>query len=407
MSSPRTTTRPRRKLTFADWVGLVRHMTERTWAWDGIEGRLTVSDDETAAILGEIFSQALEDEDNFRCQVTEGNLDAMPAVGAVYEVVFGRPRLGIGYLFKDVEEWLRNQDVRRGRLERWYIAKEDWAAGEKTGLLWRSYEAVTRLVRVMEDCATVVDGDGTTLVFLPGERLDLPVIYGEVDLAGLNVDDAQALTDFVSVEDGHTRQRREILGSALRDMVKSLPKQERFAHLLRHVSELKCRFQDGYALFASSFSFEKVRDQVEALRIEYTGKIHKTLSDIQGQLLGIPVSTIIMATQMKEVTAPGAQMWVNIGVMVGAVLFLFLLILAVWNQHQTLTVLEDELKRHEALLRADNAGIADRLQEPFQKLGRRIFSHRIILLGVLAICGVGLMIGFAIFWMLTRAALGY
>ncbi|MCZ5662332.1 hypothetical protein O5623_28590 [Escherichia coli] len=55
----------------------------------------------------------------------------------------------------------------------------------------------------------------------------------------------------------------------------------------------------GYKVFVSGFSYEKILDQLRVAKIEEMGKIHKVFSDIQNQILGIPVATIIVATQMK------------------------------------------------------------------------------------------------------------
>ena len=59
-------------------------------------------------------------------------------------------------------------------------------------------------------------------------------------------------------------QSDAVLATAVVEMTKALPEAERFRHLLRQVGELRKRFEDGYRLFAAGFSYEKLRDQVEA-----------------------------------------------------------------------------------------------------------------------------------------------
>lgn len=179
----------------------------------------------------------------------------------------------------------------------------------------------------------------------------------------------------------------------------------RFSHILSQLPEVLQRFNDGYRLFASSFSFEKVRDQLEGLRIEYTGKIHKTISDIQGQLLGIPVATIVVATQMKETSAIGAQMWSNLAVLVGSFIFSLLLGASIFNQFQTLFVLEQEVKRHEAATRNEHADIALRFRDVFDQLHGRIFWQGVILKVVLGIGALAFITSIVAFWVLTKNAL--
>ena len=56
---------------------------------------------------------------------------------------------------------------------------------------------------------------------------------------------------------------------------------------------------------------------MEAAKVDYVAKIHKTLIDIQGQLLAIPVATIIVASQLKSNQTCGVDFWTNIAVLAG------------------------------------------------------------------------------------------
>jgi hypothetical protein len=60
------------------------------------------------------------------------------------------------------------------------------------------------------------------------------------------------------------------------------PAARRFPYLLENLDALLEEVSAGYRLFASSFSYAKIRSDVESARVEYVGKIHKTLIDIQG-----------------------------------------------------------------------------------------------------------------------------
>lgn len=390
----------RRKTSFADWVGLVRHLVDQQWEDGGIAGTLTVLDEDMRGLLAYVFAHS----DDFPCQVVDGDIDSV-AVGDVFRLIFGRPRLGIGYLFQNTAEWLRNGDVRCGRLDRWYIADLNWMSGEPNEQLGDAYGAILKLISVLEISAAVVDKANAILVFLPGERLDIPVDFGQEELCALDVASAKEIVALASMEDGHAKQRREILATAICDLVRDNPEAVRFAHLLKHLEELTKRFKDGYSLFASSFSFEKVRDQMEALRVDYTSKIHKALSDIQGQLLGIPISTIVVATQMKDAPTPGALMWGNIAVLLGAFVFVALLFLALRNQWHTLDVLAAEIRRQEQVTEKDYANIAPRFFEVFSCLKDRLWHQRVILLVIGAVCLIGLGLAYIIFWALTAPAL--
>ena len=388
------------KITLHDWVGLIRQLESRAWADHGISGRLTILDDKTALLLKAVLSRP----DDFPCQLIEGDPDAC-AIGDSLLLAFGQPRLGLGYVVKNMDVLLQHESARNGRLTNWYVADLDWMFGEENAEIGPAYRTMLNLVAVFEQSAAVVDKSDAVLIFLPSERLDIRVIYGAAELRGLNIEAAQRIISQSQIEDGHSKQRLEILATAICDLLKDTPEGQRFSYLLRHLPELAQRCTDGYCLFASSFSFEKVRDQVEALRVDYTTRIHKALSDIQGQLLGIPISTIVVATQLKDVELPGALMWGNIAVLVGALVFVVLLILAIRNQWHTLDVLGMEVDRQEKATDKDCPEIAPRFTKVFSSLRDRI-AHQRWIMGVIAFFSfVGLFLAFTMFWAMTKPAL--
>ena len=125
--------------------------------------------------------------------------------------------------------------------------------------------------------------------------------------------------------------------------------------------------------------------------------------------MGIPISTIVVATQFKDVemfTGPArtGQMWINVAVIAGAFIFCIFLTLAALNQKHTLDVLEEEIDRHKKALAEDHADIKARLDSIFVKLTNRATLHRIGLWIVFIVCWVAFFFGFSVFWMLTRSA---
>jgi hypothetical protein len=99
-----------------------------------------------------------------------------------------------------------------------------------------------------------------------------------------------------------------------------------------------------YRLFVSNFSYDKVRSELEAAQVEYTAKIHKVFTDIQNQLLTIPVATVVVATQMELATGSD-QFWIDTAVLMGSFIFVILVGFLVCNQKHTLDTLEKEITR--------------------------------------------------------------
>jgi hypothetical protein len=394
------------KFSLPELVPIYRQMTSRAWREGRLCGELHVSNQETAIQLGALLDE--DNADDYPCLVDGTGDPDKVKVGDVFGLAFGPIRSGEGRVVENIESLLRDKQVAAGvtseHVRPWYVFGLDTASWEPDKELNRRLRTVHRLVKLLESSAAIFDERNTTLVFLRDGRFDVPVRYSDLALMQFDEDVAEKLIAELELADGHSAQRREISATAVCELLASVPVQDRFSTILMKLPELHQRFIDGYRLFASAFSYEKLRDQAEALRIEYSGKIHKTLSDIQGQLLGIPISTIVVATQFKEVQEISGQFWVNLAVLAGAIIFGFLLVVAVINQQHTLEVIEQEITRHESVLRKEHADIAGRLANVFTSLRGRMQWHRIALWVAAGVCGFGVLIGSASFWMLSRTA---
>lgn len=396
---------PQTSVTFKQFVSILRALKERAWVDGRVKGLLQIEDQEQLELLRLLFSEELASD--FPATLDDGDVEDF-AVGYEVKARFGRPRVSLGYLFPDAQALVGNVALLLGQAtsKDWYLCEEDTASWEAEKDLPRRLCFVRNLVEHLESTAAIFDARKNILVFLRDGRFDVPIKLHADAALSLDIEVAQKLIDALDRDDGHASQRQEICATALIDLVSDKPENERFSYLLHHVDELNIRFQAGYRLFASSFSFEKIREQAQAIKVEYTGKIHKALSDIQGQLLGIPISTIVVATQFKEVGATPGQVWINIAVFVGATIFCALLSIAIWNQYHTLSVLYDDLARQWAALRKENKEVADRLHSIFDKLNNRIIGHHIALVVIGGIAFFAWLVGLAVFWMLTSSAFG-
>ncbi|MFP2768346.1 hypothetical protein [Oceanisphaera sp. KMM 10153] len=397
---------PRTTIPLTELVPLYRQMTDRTWSDNRLCGALHVSDQATVELLSELLHE--DNADNYPCIVEQGDEENIQ-LGDQLFLKFGRVRTGVGILFPDLASLLQHSGITSGTANlSWYLVDLDEASWEDKGVSKR-LNLIERLVQAFEGTASILDTRNNRLVFLRDGQCEVPLQFDSATLLGFNESIAEEVIQQLSLQDGHIEQRHEICATAICEMLSNIPKELRFSSLLSSLDDFKQRFVDGYKLFASSFSFKKIRDQAEAIRIEYLGKIHKTFSDIQGQLLGIPVSTIIIATQFKDVealtgTLRTGQAWINIAVLVGAFIFCLFFTLSVLNQKHTLDVIDEEIKRHKISLENEYADIKDRLEPIFTKLTDRSCLHRGGLWMVMIICWASFAFGTAVFWSLTSAA---
>jgi hypothetical protein len=315
------------------------------------------------------------------------------------------PRLAFGLLAADVGSMLRAQFAKIREPSHFFLLNESLADGDAVGdehALTR-YRTALAFVQTLRRAAAFLDQDEPALVFIADGKFDIPIQYDEADLQAISMSAMQAMNS--SLPEGvHEKQCLSILADAVVSLTSPLPPDVRFRHLLANVAELKERFDRGYELFAAGFSYEKIRDEIEAARVEYAGKIHKVFSDIQNQLLGIPVATIVVATQMKDHQAIDASFWTSVAVLLGSFVFAILMHFLLRNQRHTLEVIGIEIRRQKSKLEKEHAAVAPNFTETFQSLDRRYKTQRVVLFVVDAVVVLGFLLSVFFFYKLSGPA---
>lgn len=265
------------------------------------------------------------------------------------------------------------------------------------------YRAALSLVSMLERASAFLDKEKSIFVFIHEGKFELPVSYDVEDLKEASIEDLKALACILP-EGTHQKQCEGIMAEAVISLTKNQPSPKRFQYILEHAKELHNRYEEGYRLFASGFSYEKVRDQVEAARIEYTGKIHKVLSDIQNQILGIPVATVIVATQMKNTIDVDAIFWINTSVLIGCWIFAALVALLLHNQSHSLDVIRVEVDRQKRQLLNEFSAVAISFEKTFNYLEKRLSTQKLIIRSIDVIVVLGLILSHIVYLKLTKPA---
>lgn len=314
------------------------------------------------------------------------------ALGQVVEISF-EPRVGWAAVAPNLDELLKQPGNRVRARPRFLVLDTKSSSDDGSELQSEigRYLLAVKLAKSFKEVAGFLDPDDQSLVFISNGRFDVPVNYSADDLSKMDVDEVQALTTLIPT-DTHKKQCAGILATAIVDLVRAQPPSARFPFLLAHAKELRAAYDQGYKMYAAGFSYEKLKDTVELARVEYVGKIHKVLSDIQNQLLGIPVATIIVATQLKEDKGAGPELFINTAVLLGAWVFVALTLLLIRNQQHTLKVLKDEISRQKRQLLREYAPVADMLASTFKSLESRARTQTIVLWVILVavVAGLGL-----------------
>ena len=313
------------------------------------------------------------------------------------------PRVGLGVIAKDLPGLLQGPRARVREPAGFFLLASNESSidtfGEKSSVT--KYRLVLELVAYLEKVAAFLDKGQQQLVFIDSGKFEVPIEYGAAQVNAFPVDGVREVLQAIP-KGAHEKQSTKILAAAVVSMTRDLPPAMRFAHLLLNAADLKKRYDEGYDLFVSGFSYDVVHDQVEAARVEYAGKIHKAFGDIQNQLLGIPVATVIVATQMKAVKDLWSyEFWLNTSVLVGCWVFAVLIYLLLRNQTHTLDVLADEIKRQETLIKGTYKDIAGSFANVFKFLNKRLRRQRIVIRVVDGVVVLGLVLAHVVYLALT------
>lgn len=252
------------------------------------------------------------------------------------------------------------------------------------------YRAVISLVALIAKSAVFLDSVQQNLVFFRDGRIEIPVDYSVQDLQSLDVGQVQLLIGLFA-DSVHLDQKLTILAEAIIDLVAGIQAQQRFRLILREVKDIGDKVAAGYRLFASSFTYSKIRREVESAQADFLTRIHKTFVDLQGQILGIPIATFVVTSQLKSAHACSAELWTNIAVVAGAWIFVMFLLASIVNQWFTLNAISFEFGRQRERLASDFAELRTDFDHAFVKLRRRALWHRIIFLfvGLIGVTGAG------------------
>lgn len=387
------------KVTFQKLVSIYRNVAFEP---NTKEGALTLSNDDLRSTLTELLEE--DNLDDSGLSLASGDPDNI-LTGQTVRLYINAPRIGIGILAKNLDELLgANKSCIEERKNYFLIdckfAKQDQLV--PYGI--RLYRELLEFIQLLKSAAAYLEFEREELIFIHEGKFSIPIKYSYDDLLVADFEAIKKIEESFS-NDLHKEQKLAILADALIALVKGAPPVERFNRLLTHLPELLSKFSDGYRLYVSNFSYDKVRSELEAAQVEYTAKIHKVFTDIQNQLLTIPVATVVVATQMKQATGSD-QFWINTAVLIGSFIFVILVGFLVWNQKHTLDTLAQEITRQKTLIAKEYQAVASNFDDIFTRLNDRLCFQKRILLVIGLILFIGFALAITVYFILTPVAWG-
>ncbi len=221
-------------------------------------------------------------------------------------------------------------------------------------------------------------------IFLQGEKLELSLAYCTNDLVELKGLD-KFIEDFVRAEI-HKEQKATIIKGVLIEMLKNneidrltLP------CLIKRFTEFLERVNANYQLYVSEFSFEKIKEQVESEKFEFTLKLNKVFSGIQNQLLAVPIALVLVSSQMQMTEGLSLK---NMSIWFGIIIFGVFMSLLIRNQRSTLKAIQMEIDSQWSNIKNKHQFVAERLNSSYlQLIGRQRTQRWFLMIVSLIVAG--------------------
>lgn len=384
------------KIGFADLVELYRHTTFDDGGGGGV---LHVASQRVAdAMRAAEADQATYDQ----TQISLVDADEPLSLGSDVRVNVASPNRCLGELARDFDALFRAPGASFEEPGDYYVIDPGYARGDApVPEVLSRYRSLLSVIAVLKNAATYVGMLERELVFINDEKIVVPIAFSAADLPALIENDAARLRRLFE-DPLHGDEKSGLVSAAVIEAVRGIRRADRFRHLIGSLDQVCDEIEKGYRLFVSSFSYSRIKKEIETARLEYIGKIHKTIVDIQGQLLGIPVATIVVASQLKRSAGCGVAFWTNCAVLLGAWVFVGLLWLAVRNQRHTLDAIGAEVAGQKGRLERDHAAVQDDFLGTFDDLEDRIGWHKTALRIVFVLALAGGLLATAAFLMLTQ-----
>ncbi|WP_122410831.1 hypothetical protein [Pseudomonas viridiflava] len=329
----------------------------------------------TNELLRDSLVQAVDEQnaDESGITVLQGDYNHI-SVGDAFVLDISQPRVGLGILAPNFATYVTaTTGARVKERDNYYLLAERFCSTDQPALVVvNRYRQVLRLVRLLVDSAHYLDTQKEELIFYKDGRFLVPVIYGEEEVNFLNISAFERLENFV-LDHYHHEQKVQMLGDNLIEMLALTPEKERFSYLVKNLSELHQRMQASYNIFASDYTYDKAIAEVHTFKVDAITKAHKAISDIQAQVLGIPIATFIALSQLKVTYYLNAQFAANTAIFAGVIIFCILLVGFLVNQHATLRTIKSEVNRQRKIFEKRFEGNQAAYSEELNSIDNRIW----------------------------------
>lgn len=178
----------------------------------------------------------------------------------------------------------------------------------------------------------------------------------------------------------HQSERYAIAATEFVDHLITCEKKERIFLLLKNVDSIYQSTISKYSLYLEDFKYSKFTDKITKYSDEFLSKVNKTISDLQNQILAIPL-TLSVITIFKKTEE------VNVYIYLGFLVYLILVFYASCQQAYNLRHIELQIKQFNEVVKLPKE-LAPQWKSEITPVNNKILWHKVYLIIVAFFIGV-------------------
>lgn len=362
-------------------------------------GSLSLSDQPDC----DLINRLLDDPREFGLSIESGTV----APGSTINLRVTPPRSGLGFVFATYNVLLNAPKNQCQEPAKYFILESKFRYDDaQMPAFINNYRAIMKFVDLLKQTAAYFDSSTCQLVFLRKEVIKLSPLFSAETVQNLKRDHLDNLIACFN-DDTHKDQKLDILIESIQAVCEDIEPQKMFAFLLDNIQRLHEKFLKGYRIYSSGFSYDKVMDQLRTAKVEEMGKIHKAFSDIQNHILGIPVASVIVATQFKEASVWSGQGITNTIILMGCMFAATLIWLALSNQMQSMKALNEEIEYKKKQVNKEYSFIKDDVNGVFSSIKTRLETQKRTFWIIRGVLIIGIITAVVVYCWYTKPVLDW
>ncbi|MBU3086427.1 hypothetical protein [Acinetobacter seifertii] len=187
-----------------------------------------------------------------------------------------------------------------------------------------------------------------------------------INWLNVSINTNDEFTESMSV---HQTERYTIVGSEIIDSLSNHDKNERIFLLLKNIENIFQLSISKYHLYLDDFKYSKFTEKLTKHADEFLVKVNKTITDIQTQILAIPLAVTVIASINRNND-------INLYIYSSFIFYLMMVFYATCQQAFNLIHIEDQIKSFKTLT-ALPEGLQKKWDEEINPIKKKIFWHKI------------------------------